>query len=386
MGKTILHVSLRIGVIASIIGGVSNIPFNIMPVILGSAADHYDLIPREIGLLGGITLLGWVTGTLICFLVLIKTDWRWLSGAGFLLAAAGVQLSLFSESTSLLYLAWFTLGFGCSLPTCIVFEVLAQTQNQERSFGMLTFFVVAVSAIVLYVIPTYILPYWQYTGLVNSISLLLICALLLVWIFPSNSPPQSEASNDSDDSSNSTAWIALAAFFIFFAGQSGLWAFLERAGREIDLSPKDIGLALSILKMVGGLAGVAAMVIATRFGIRWPYVASLLGIMFGTYLLDSANSLAMYAMGGWIWEFFFALVFCYSTAAISRLDKTDRMVVLIPGAAGLGGAVGPVIAGFLKTGPGFLPIYIFTVICTLVCTCVFLTLLSKKPIKEQVTV
>ena len=386
MSNTILRVSLKVGIIAGIIGGVSNIPFNVMPVILGSAADQYSLIPSEIGTLASLTLFGWVLGTVICFFIARKIDWRWLSGAGFLLAAASVQLSLFNDSTSLLYFAWFILGFGCSVPTCIVFEVLSHTQNQERSFGMLSLIVVIVSAMVLYTIPAYILPYWQYAGMVHSFSLLMLCAMSLVWIFPSNSPSQSVASKDSDNSANSSAWIALAAVLIFFAGQSGLWAFLERAGREIDLSPKDIGIVLSLLKLVGGLAGVAVMVIATRFGNRWPYVASLLGIIFGVYLLDSANSLEMYALGSWIWEFFFALVFCYSAAAVSRLDKTGRIVVLVPGAAFTGAAIGPLIAGYLKTGPGFMPIYIFTVICTLICAVVFLTLLSKQPIKEQVTV
>lgn len=382
--KQLLYFSIQIAIIASIIGGVSNTPFNVMPMILGSAADNFDLLYNQMGLLGGITLLGWVAGTFICFLILKRVNWRLVGIVGILVAAVGVQISLLSDSVSALYIAWFILGIGCSLPTCVVFEVVAQTQNPERSFGMLVFSIVVISALVLYVFPAYILPHWRYIGLVWGFSGMLLLSSVLVWKLPSKQLPRHEAGIASDqDSSNGATWIACAALLIFFTGQSGLWAFLERVGTEIDLPSQDIGLVLSILKMVGGLACVVAMIVAIRFGNRWPFIVGFIGIVYGIYLLDTANSLIRFAAGGWVWEFFFTLVFCYTSAAISRLDKTGQVVVLVPGVIGLAGAAGPIIAGYLKTGDSFMPIYIFTATCMFICMCVFLILLNRKSGIEQ---
>ena len=383
--KQSAYFGLNIILIGSFVAGICNTPFNVMPMILGSAADGFNLSPQQTGLLGGATLMGWVAGTALCFFILKKANWRHVSIIGLLVASTGVHLSLVSDSVGLIYLAWFILGVGCSLPTCVVFEVMAHTENPERSFGLLIFSIVVTSAAVLYVFPLYILPEWHYTGLVNGFSFMILLMVLLAWKLPAGRLQQHEQAGvrQSSNGSNSAAWIAIAVFLVFFAGQSGLWAFLERAGREIDLPPADIGVVLAILKVVGGLACVVTAVVATRYGNRWPYIVSFVGIVISVYLLDRMDSLATYAIGSWIWEFFFTLVVVYLTAEISRLDKTGQVVVLMPGAIGLGGASGPAIAGFLKTGPGFMPVYGFAVICAFICMCTVLILINREDKKAM---
>ena len=47
--------------IASTIGGL---PFNSLPVMLGSIADSFALDPRAVGLMGSICFVGYLVGTL----------------------------------------------------------------------------------------------------------------------------------------------------------------------------------------------------------------------------------------------------------------------------------------------------------------------------------
>lgn len=382
-----VHFGIGVAIFASIVAGIVNIPFNAMPMILGSAADHYGLAPAQIGQLGGAMLFGWVGGTALCFFILHRLSWRLVAAAGLVTAVAGVQLSVHSPDISLGYLSWFILGFGASLPTCVCFEVIGNTGNQERSFGMMTLSIVLASAAVLYLFPLFLLSRWGYSGLVLGLSALFLAQLAIVWKLPSGPLSATAAqAHATAAGSNAPAWIAFIAFLIFFSGQSGLWAFLERAGREIAIAPESIGLILAILKVVGGLASITAMVVATRFGNRWPFVAGFVGTVIAVVILENSRSSAPYAIGGWIWEYFFTLVFCYTTAAISRLDRSGRVVVLLPGAIGLAGALGPTVAGYMKTGPGFLPIYIFAAACMFVCMCILLSLLSRnKPLVATAT-
>jgi predicted MFS family arabinose efflux permease len=379
------HFDLKVAIFASAIAGVVNIPFNAMPMILGSAADQFQLIPRQIGLLGGATLAGWVAGTALCFFILHRINWRSVAGAGLLVAVAGIQMSVFSPSLSLLYLSWFILGFGASLPTCVAFEVVALTRNQERAFGILTLAIVLVSAAVLYFFPLLILPRWGYQGLVFGLAVLFLLALAIVWTLPGRAlrRPGHEGARTKP---SAMAWLAFAGFVIFFAGQSGLWAFLERAGRELLIAPEDIGLILAILKVVGGLASITAMVVAARFGNRWPFFVGVIGTLVAIIVLNGTDSIAGYSIGGWLWEYCFTLVFCYTTAAISRLDQSGRVVVLVPGAIGLAGAIGPSAAGYLKTGPGFLPIYLFALVSMLICACLLIFAQSRSEAEEAVAV
>lgn len=321
------YFSLGIAICAAVVVGISNLPPNVMPMILGSAADHFALNPRQMGLLGGSTLFGWVAGTAICFYILHRVNWRYTAAGGILFAVAGVQLSLLSDHISVLYLAWFVLGFGCSLPTCIGFEIMSQTKNQERSFAMLIFSVVFLSAIVLYLFPKYVLSEWHYTGLVFGQGLLLLSVLLFTWRLPSGRLSDiGESTAPEAVGSNRAAWIALITFLVFFAGQSGLWAFLERAGREIDLQPAEIGLVLSILKLVGGLACLTVVVIASRFGNRWPFVLGFIGILSGVALLHTGSTIAMYAAGGWLWSFSTPWYFVIPLQPLAGWIKQGRLL------------------------------------------------------------
>ena len=66
----------------------------------------------------------------------------------------------------------------------------------------------------------------------------------------------------------------------------------------------------------------------------------------------------------------------------ARIDKTGRLTVLVPAAAGAGAAVGPAIAGYLKTGASYLPILTFTVVCTAISASILYALMSPKRLQN----
>ncbi|HPO19575.1 MAG TPA: hypothetical protein PLO07_10330, partial [Rubrivivax sp.] len=68
--------------VASTIGGL---PFNSLPVMLGSLADSFALDSKSVGLIGSICFAGYLVGTLGAPLWMNRLDWRWLT----VISAAG---------------------------------------------------------------------------------------------------------------------------------------------------------------------------------------------------------------------------------------------------------------------------------------------------------
>jgi len=71
---------------------------------------------------------------------------------------------------------------------------------------------------------------------------------------------------------------------------------------------------------------------------------------------------------------FWPFVMAYQMGLVASADSTGRITVLISAAVASGGAIGPGVAGFLKTGESYLPIYTMSGVLTLLCLGIFLWL------------
>jgi predicted MFS family arabinose efflux permease len=159
------------------------------------------------------------------------------------------------------------------------------------------------------------------------------------------------------------AWLALGIFVVFACGQVALWVFIERIGRSIGVSAGEMGLVFSVLKVVGGLSAALVALLGDRLGNRWPHVLGLLVIGLGVALLASPSSFMVYALGAWIWEGAFTMCCVYQTAAIAKLDRSNKLVVLVPAAFAVSAFVGPELAGRLAETGGFTPLFILATGC-----------------------
>lgn len=74
-GRT-LFVAILAASFASTIGGL---PFNSLPVLLGSLADSYGYAPRTVGLIGSTCFAGYLAGTLGAPVWMNRLDWRALT-------------------------------------------------------------------------------------------------------------------------------------------------------------------------------------------------------------------------------------------------------------------------------------------------------------------
>ena len=362
---------------ASILSAIGIASWNLLPVTLGSAADSYSLNDQQLGLLGSSLLSGWLIATIPAFFYLHLINRKWVTVSGAFLAAAGSIISVFSESIIVLYLSWAMAGFGMALVYCVSIQLIAELGDLERSFGYKIVAEVTGGAALLYIFPAFIISIWHFAGASYGVAATYLSALFFLrWITPFQ-PEKYANAKKKGESAPLAAWIAVFSFLVFLIGVTGLWAFLERIGTDIGVSSHQMGIFLSILKLVGGLAGLTVILASAKYGIRWPHIVAIITISLGVMLLHLAKDAYTYAIGTWVWEYGFSLGVAYQFAVIARLDTTNRLLLLVPSCIGLSGVIGPALAGFVKKGDSFTNIYIFSVLTPVISSLVFIYLVSK---------
>jgi len=336
--------------LASTIGGL---PFNTLPVLLGSLADSFSLPPADVGLLGSVCFGGYLLGTLGAPIWMNRLNWRWLTAICAAATATCFALSAQVQALQLMYVVWAAIGFFASTMTCLGMRVLVELPHKERAFGVRQGVELSVTAAALFALPPLVIAQFHYPGAALALAALVAVLGLSAWGVPSG-PLRADSAGAQATSGRlpGASWAALLVFWLFLIGNIGLWAFLERIGVALKVGAGEMGLVFAVLKLLGSVAAffVAAMGARVAAGTAW--ALTLAGLLAGLALLASAQGFTPYAAGAWLWEFAFTCGCVLQTAHIARSDASGRAVVLVPAAFALASMVGPGLAGKLMGAEG----------------------------------
>lgn len=353
--------------LASTIGGL---PFNTLPVLLGSLADSFHLLPEQVGLLGSICFGGYLLGTLGAPIWMNRLNWRWLTVVGAIGTALCFALGAMVQALPLLYVSWACTGFFASTMTCLGMRMLSDLPNKERAFGVRQGVELSVTAAVLFALPPLLIARFQYAGAAWGLAALVLLLGLSVFWVPKGAHASSTLATDAltlqPQRMPVTAWWALAVLWLFLVGNIGLWAFLERIGVYLSVSATDMGVVFAVLKLLGSVAAFFIAGVGARWSLARGLSVTLLGLIGGLGLLASATGFGFYAAGAWLWEFAFTCGCVLQTAHIARTDPSGRAIVLVPGAFALASMVGPGVAGKLMGAQGIEPVLWFALVSSAV--------------------
>lgn len=341
--------------VASLASTIGGLPFNSLPLMLGSLADSFGLSAAAVGLLGSICFAGYLIGTLGAPFWINRLNWRVLTLVSAAGTAGSFALSAFVSDLPTLYVAWALIGFFASTMTCLGMRILNDLPNKVRAYGFRLGTELGVTALVLFVLPPLVLAVWKYPG--AALALAGVVALLGVSAFwlPSRPALVQEALIDAAPQGpiSRASILTMAIFFLFLTGNIGLWAFIERIGAAQAFAPAQMGIVFAVLKLLGGVAGFSLAMWGERLGERKPHILVLSMILIGLALLNSQAGFTAFALGAWIWEFAFTCGCVFQTAAIARTDNTGRAIVLVPAVFACSSMVGPGLAGQLASGGSF---------------------------------
>lgn len=336
----------RVGVMlaASLASTIGGLPFNSLPVMLGSLADSFKLGSAAVGLIGSICFAGYLLGTLGSPFWINRLNWRLLTALSAAGTAASFAMSALARDLLHLQLVWALIGFFASTMTCLGMRILSDLPDKVRAFGVRQGIELSVTAAVLFALPPWVIAHYHYAGAAWALAAVVaVLGLSALWL-PARPSAAAQASLPVGKISGA-AWVALAVFFVYLTGNIGLWAFLERIGASRQVLPAQMGLVFAILKLLGGVAAFSVGLFGERWALRRAHALVLALLAGGLALLAVDGGFATYALGAWVWEFAFTCGCILQTAHIARSDPGGRAIVLVPAAFALGSMVGPALAG-----------------------------------------
>ena len=338
--------------LASTIGGL---PFNVLPVMLGSLADSFGLDAQTTGLLGSTCFAGYLVGTLGAPFWMNRLNWRLLTVISALGTAMSFALSSLVVNVQLLFVIWALIGFFASTMTCLGMRILSDLPDKVRAFGVRQGVELSVTAAVLFALPPLVIAYFKYPGAALALAgVVAVLGLSAFWV-PNGASTGADAAAAQQATATgaylpAASWKALAVFFVFLVGNIGLWAFLERIGSGLKISPAEMGTVFAVLKLLGGVAAFAVAAVGERVAPGRAAWVVLGAVGVGLLLLGSASGFVGFAMGAWVWEFAFTCGCVFHAAGIARSDPSGRAVMLVPAVFAFSSMAGPGLAGQIFAG------------------------------------
>ena len=343
---------------------VGALVFNTQPALVGALAESFGFNEGQLGNIISVTLICVFCLVVSSFYWAHRVRWRTTVSVGCGVACLAAASLAFADGFAGVAASLALIGMGSAAIYVACLACLATADDPTRAFGVAITTQVGVASISVYVIPTYLLPSFGFTGVVG---LLLVLTLLVVGILPLlPENRQRTASTDAQTSPDQRLiWvlIALAAMMIYFVGLNGTWAFLERIGVNMALSDETISGALAAALLFGAIGSLIASLAGRRISVPAALWLSGGGFLVFVYLM-------LYVPGGT--AFFLALIIFnaawnfslpYQMDVISRADPHTRYIVLVPAAQTIGGAIGPAIAGPILMSGGVAGVYLQLVIC-----------------------
>ncbi|WP_027856570.1 MFS transporter [Marinobacterium jannaschii] len=365
----------------SIISAAGAAIFLILPILLGAAAEHLQLDEEQAGLIASSYFIGFLLVCLSAVFWIRRFDWQYVSGTGFLLLSGGLAAAAFINQYSILLALMALSGIGAGILFGLAVCVVSDTDDPDRYFGIKILAEQVVGAALLFLLPIYVTVHWGFPGMLLTVAAVLaLLGLSTAWL-PKRGKRGVESASSSDHTATKISvwpvWAALLALMVYFAGLSGLWAFVERIATQQGIDAVTIGKALSFGLVGGGLGAFAAALLGDRFGRLFPLVLSTGFLAAVIFIYSSAFDALLFAASTFVFSGVWNYGLAYQMGLVVSLDKRGNLSVLISSFLSLGAIVGPAIAGMLIGEQGYGGLFVFTAITIVFGLAVFALLLTK---------
>jgi len=335
------QLALMIAVCAG--AALAHIGTSAMPFQIGALMDGTGRTAAQAGAFGFVEV-----GALSLAMILVsaradKLPTRLLALAGGVLTtAANIGLYL-ASSLPIQLLFGLGAGFGYGTIFAATVTAAAATEIPDRIYaigngGALLLIVAFMAAI------PFGTAHLGALGVFGSLAVLVtLCSPLLLGLRRAQLPVLTHLS----------AWRTPGAAGLLFSwmavslGTTALYAFLERIGRSIHLSPADIAWTLSSGVFVGVAGTGAAAALAGRINRRHALIVGMTGSGLSCLILGFATDLFWFATGIFVYWIFYMFLYSYLLGTAAVLDPSGRVGTLGGGLERLGYALGAAAGGVL---------------------------------------
>lgn len=350
------HIIAGIGVLTS-----SALIFNLLPVLLGAFADSLQLLPHQIGLLGGTYMFGFTFASLPAVYLIENTNWRRITAVASIVVTTCLIIASRVDVFVVLLAFFGVIGLAKGTLFGLANRVLGSTSDPDRMVGIGYFVELVVPAVLIILFAAVIGPTFGHIGVLVTLGLVILAlGIASTPLMPVDARDAAVDHELPKEKLTPDIVLGLLSAMVLFIGSAGTWAFVERIGVSQGIDQSTVGAILSFGLFLTALGSLLPMLTEQRIRRSTMLFVIAAAITTATYLLDTRSGVAWYFIATSLFNLAWGGSTVYVTASVADADTTGRFIVLIGGAIGLGAALGPSFAGFLVDGDSYTKVFIMT--------------------------
>lgn len=324
-----------------------------LPLILGALSDGYGLSNREIGWVGAAENAGLLVGSVLVSMLAKTGRFRLMMLGGIAVAILGNAITSFVHTFGPIAAARLATGIGSGTCYSAGIACLSLARRSARHFSVFVVVLVLMNSLELWLVPS-ILSNVGLRGLYLGFGAAFLIPLSLTPWVPATAVSLASKSGNAPTyaaaitgTTRSLAWWCLVGVVLFNVAASAFWAYSERIGASINLSPQAVANTLTLCNLFSLTGSLLAYWLSLRWGQHRPQLAAL-AVMLAVFAAWSVHlSATAYIIGVLIFFEVWSMTQVYQLGTLNTIDRSGRFVALVPAAQGLGQSVGPFIAGLL---------------------------------------
>lgn len=343
--------------------------YNILALIVGSAADDRGLSPDHLGFAASAFLAGLALVNFVGFLWLRRFNWRWLVAVSNTLAATAFLYPVFNFS----FASWFACNLVAGIATGVSYGVsiacLGDGRQKERNFAFAYLGQTFLSAAIIFSLPRIPIDLDIFALGHGVAALLMLMGIGLLPLLPAAgapiiSPLPAYPANSKEPQSRlaRTALImALAVLVLNVAAEGGVWTFLERIAVANGHDTRFAATVIAASFFTAGTGSLIAAMAGARFGRIKPFLVAVVASIVSVVLFWLGSSSALYVVAVLLFAAAWNLGSPYRMALAVDADISHRYTTLVPAMQALGATIGPAFAGLLIVNGSFTYVYIVSI-------------------------
>ena len=338
--------------------------YNILPIVLGGAADTRGLQESELGFAASAFMGGLAVINFGGFLWLRRYNWRHLILVGNLLATASFVVPIFHFSFATWLFCNLLAGMATGVSYGVTIASLGDTKEPERNFALAYAGQTFLSAILIFLLPRLRVGLDIFEIGQSIVAILMASAVVLVIFMPRRGAKSGDVTNLTAKQRSAlprtALFLALGVLLVNVMAEGAVWAFLERIAVGGGFDTTFAATVISISFFAAGAGSIIAAIIGTRFGRGKPFVVAVAMSITSVWLLWLSGAPGVYVLGVLLFAAAWNLGSPYRMALATSADVSGRYSTFVPATQTLGAALGPALGGLLVFNGSFAYVYIMS--------------------------